>query len=71
MNLYLLKEINIKRIRVQAEYSSIFNDSKYLCEISIKGFSSAKTKENRKFIEDVVKLAVKYEGVKHAKRQSP
>ena len=49
-----------KELNCTAEFSSIFQDLKWLVSIDIYGFSSKETNLNAKFFSDVIKLVKKY-----------
>lgn len=51
----------MKKMKMVAEFSSIFNDAKYLVNVEISGFLSNKPRANYNFLKGVHKLMDRYD----------
>ena len=54
-----------KQLKSIIEYSSIFNDSKWMCEIKIFNFSSRRATDNERLKQKILSLINKYNKDKH------
>lgn len=50
----------MKKLVVLLEFSSVFNESKWLTEVKINGFSSRQKQANKRFLEGLSQLIYEY-----------